>query len=722
MEPKREEEADLLEAESQDGPHMTTEILCKLGILVDDDVADEAAASKTESPETSTGIHSGVKRKYSDTSTAGSEHEHELEPKPIEVKVEQKEPATGPKTAANTATGPTTTVIFCANKSAAFTASYPKVPMPSLHLDAYSQVSNATPGAIFIPGTATHNSPSSVDEVVGTIGVGVGVITAGIPQALETSPFQAESNLEEGNLGNLIEAELVMEGPLAVAEPAPTSPDRKFWYCLAGGLMIMTIAIVVSITLTSKNDNRRNTATPMPIVANNNTDIDTESSSSTTLSYTESLQWGNTIIGSAPFDRFGAPMALSSDGTILAVGARNNGNAGKESGLVRVFHSQTVDNDNQFRSDYDTADTTAKSRVIWAQHGNAIGGEAQGDHFAYSGMAMSSDGGRIAVGATYYNVSILTTGEVVPAAGNIRIFDLVSSSWVQVGSSIDGLGADDQFGRSVSINSEGNIVASGSGQSSSYVRVFREHSTVFSNTSDSVIKEAYWKPMGSTLGGEDAPDDRFGRSLDLSASGLRIAVGATQNKKGAVGSGYVRIYDYNGTEWNQVGQDIVGDYDQDGFGRDVSLNADGSIVACGAQDADENGESSGRVRIYRLIVDDLGTAAWEEIGEILGAAESDEMGGTLMLSASGSRLAVGASQRDRDGGTGYVQIFDYNNSANAWNKNGPNLEGVAEGDRFGAEVQMSSNGLVLAVGAIASDTNGDDSGDVHVFNLGDLVV
>ena len=58
-------------------------------------------------------------------------------------------------------------------------------------------------------------------------------------------------------------------------------------------------------------------------------------------------------------------------------------------------------------------------------------------------------------------------------------------------------------------------------------------------------------------------------------------------------SGHVRIYDYNGTAWVQVGGDIDMEAADDNSGYSVSLSSDGSVVAIGAPYNDANGADSG---------------------------------------------------------------------------------------------------------------------------------
>jgi hypothetical protein len=63
----------------------------------------------------------------------------------------------------------------------------------------------------------------------------------------------------------------------------------------------------------------------------------------------------------------------------------------------------------------------------------------------------------------------------------------------------------------------------------------------------------------------------------------------------------VRVYDWNGSAWIKVGDDIDGEAASDQSGYSVSLSSDGSRVAIGAYFNDgANGIGSGHVRVYSL--------------------------------------------------------------------------------------------------------------------------
>ena len=49
-----------------------------------------------------------------------------------------------------------------------------------------------------------------------------------------------------------------------------------------------------------------------------------------------------------------------------------------------------------------------------------------------------------------------------------------------------------------------------------------------------------------------------------------------------VDSGHVRVYNFDGVSWVQIGQDIDGEAAEDESGYSVAMSSDGSIVAIGA--------------------------------------------------------------------------------------------------------------------------------------------
>ena len=179
--------------------------------------------------------------------------------------------------------------------------------------------------------------------------------------------------------------------------------------------------------------------------------------------------------------------------------------------------------------------------------------------------------------------TVITGGAMIVSA---------STTINQIGSDIDGEAAADEFGRSVSLSSDGTTLAvgarynDGNGTDSGHVRVYGWNGTA-------------WTQKGADIDGE-AADDYSGGSVSLSSDGTILAIGAIWNGGNGAYAGHVRVYRWNGTAWVQLGSDIDGEaaYDQSGFS--VSLSSDGTKVAIGAYQNDENGTSAGHVRVYSI--------------------------------------------------------------------------------------------------------------------------
>ncbi|HLW41254.1 MAG TPA: T9SS type A sorting domain-containing protein, partial [Flavobacterium sp.] len=189
---------------------------------------------------------------------------------------------------------------------------------------------------------------------------------------------------------------------------------------------------------------------------------------------------------------------------------------------------------------------------------------------------------------------VLAIGTPGGGEGRVRIYEYISGNWTQIGSDIDGEAALDRSGTSVSLSSEGNIVAIGApsnsdgGISSGHVRIYENISGV-------------WTQIGSDIDG-DAVGDLSGTSVSLSSEGNIVAIGAPQGDGlgNSSKNGYVRVFENNSGVWTQIGVDIDGEAVGDLSGSSVSLSSDGKTVAIGAPYNDGNGNNSGHVRVYEL--------------------------------------------------------------------------------------------------------------------------
>lgn len=311
------------------------------------------------------------------------------------------------------------------------------------------------------------------------------------------------------------------------------------------------------------------------------------------------LQVGNDIDSTRDDDTRKYVLVLSDDGKIVAVGNRD------DEGLVRVYEFQAPVND------------ASGSSSSWRQLGNDIRGEAVGDQFS-AAVSLSKDGLTLAVGGHLNN-------------SDDRGHD--GDDWVQLGTDMEGEAEGNLFGYSVSLAGDGAIVAIG-GQFNSQVAQRAGHVRVLQ------YNGVDWVQLGADIDGQ-AYGDQFGSAVSLSTDGRTVAVGARFHDTDEVNDnvGHVRVFAFDGNDWNILGDEIQGQVPQQEFGYSVALGGDGLICAIG--------DASNELRVYQL-----NSGSWQLLGEIITAGQNEDSFLLISLARSGHYLAVSEQTQS---GLGQVQ-------------------------------------------------------------------
>jgi hypothetical protein len=327
------------------------------------------------------------------------------------------------------------------------------------------------------------------------------------------------------------------------------------------------------------------------------------------------LQLGEDIAGEAADDRSGWSLALSADGSIVAIGSDLN-NSWK--GQVEIYEN---------------------IGGTWTQIGEDIEGENFGDISATS-ISLSNDGSILAIGAP-------RSDGTAENSGHVRVFKNVSGAWIQIGQDIEGEQEQGRLGNSVALNGEGNIVAIGASQND-------ENGT---NTGEVKIYEnigGTWTQLGQDINGVSEFEDA-GFRVELSEVGNIVAISSAGSNANGANSGHVRIFENIGGVWTQLGEDINGEATGDYSGWSIALSANGNVIAIGGVWNDGNGNNSGHVRIFQ----NLG-GVWTQMGEdINGEAAYDQSGYSVDISADGSIVAIGGKLNNGNGNaSGHLRVFD----------------------------------------------------------------
>jgi hypothetical protein len=322
--------------------------------------------------------------------------------------------------------------------------------------------------------------------------------------------------------------------------------------------------------------------------------------------------------------RFGNPTKMSADGTTIIAAAVD---------FLTSTHYAIVSR--FYQND-------------WYRLGNTI------DQPMFS-VAISADGNIIATGDKTSNTS--------------KVYQIQNCSWVQIGSDIMG------GGYAMSLSPDGLTLAS------SYINEAVVNDTV-GITYIYDWNGTQWVLRGNPIRGVNSYDYS---GFDISLYGKnRIAIGVIE----FTGIGRTEIYEWSGTAWVQLGASIIGENLADNSGNSVSLQ--NNTVAIGAWQNDGNGTDSGSTRIY-----EWNGTTWNKLGQdIDGEFANDYSGTTVSLSSNGRSVAIGALFNPVATENGQVRIYDYNGTV--WIQRGFDLDGGSFTQS--GICSMSSDSTTVAVG------------------------
>lgn len=464
-----------------------------------------------------------------------------------------------------------------------------------------------------------------------------------------------------------------------------------------------------------------------------------------------------------PASRFGHSVAISADGSTLAVGSY-----GESSGATGINGNQSDVTANASGAVY----VFTRAAGAWEQQAyiKASNSEVH-DRFGWS-VALNADGSTLAVS------SYLESGGATGVGGNesdngafqsgaVYVFRRTGLTWAQQAyvkaSNVDPY---DNFGVELALSADGNTLAVGAmsekssasginGNQLDNSMIFAGAVYVFTRSGDAWTQQAYVKASNTRA------NSKFGRALAISADGNTLAVGAPEESSSAVGiggdqlntgaplSGAVYVFLRNAGAWTQQAYlKASNTRGGDNFGRSVALSADGATLAVGAWGESSassgiNGSQSGASApgSGAAYVFTRGGSAWSQQAYIKAsnARAGSSFGISVSLSSDGSMLAVGADgEASGASGMNGVQVdtsapdsgaaYMFSRVGTTWKQETfvkPSNTRPSIG--FGRSLAMSADGAVLAVGAAReasgstgiggdqSDASAEGGGAVYLY-------
>lgn len=334
-------------------------------------------------------------------------------------------------------------------------------------------------------------------------------------------------------------------------------------------------------------------------------------------------------------DAFGNGLALSADGTTLAIGATGEGS----SGAVHVFGHGDAGWFEQARLTVDAgANAQFGEAVALSEGGNVLvvgaplqtvsgvsgAGSAhvfrrngaawqyaaglrllfqapQSSDFFSRGLAMSADAGVIAVGVPGERSACTTGGGcsfTAPSTGAVFLFGANGGSWQQTHFlKASNHEAFDRFGSRVALAADGTTMAVSAPSEASDGTSQTNNAAPMSGAVYVFTHEAgVWSQQAWLKASNAGSNDGFGTSLSLAGDGASLAVGAPQEESAGVGTssalqsdnsllhaGAVYVFTRTFTGWPQTAYLKASNSGRaDVFGQSVSLNTNGSVLAVGA--------------------------------------------------------------------------------------------------------------------------------------------
>lgn len=342
-----------------------------------------------------------------------------------------------------------------------------------------------------------------------------------------------------------------------------------------------------------------------------------------------------------------------------------------------------------------TASVAAQDATRRHAHvGLELVGERGGDMLGEA-MALSGDGNRIIVGSRRNS----DAGEFT---GHARVFEWRGGTWIQLGEDLDGHGHRDGYGQAVSISADGDRIAIGGashgdrfeeGENAGHVQIFDWNGSA-------------WTQVGQDINGQDH-GEFAGEAVALAADGNRVLIGATGWDGTGSGPGLARVYEWDGSTWLQLGQDIEGEAPGDDFGLGAAISADGQRVIVGARFNVNGGESAGHARVY-----EWDGTRWVQLGtDIDSQFIQSGTGYSVDITADGARVIVGSpssptgpSESLPQWTTGRARVFDWDGTD--WALVGAPIVGEGVGSNLGSDLEISDDGLTVVVGSPGGEIQG----------------
>jgi hypothetical protein len=265
-------------------------------------------------------------------------------------------------------------------------------------------------------------------------------------------------------------------------------------------------------------------------------------------------------------------------------------------------------------------------------------------------------------------------------------------------------GGNQEFGSSVSISNNGELVLVGAPNSS--INLLSEGAVYVWKLNN----DGNYIFASTILANTTITNERFGSSLSLSSNGRIAIIGAPSN--GSL-SGSVYIFESNNdfTSWTQIAKLNASDGNIGNlFGKSVDISNDGSVAIIGAPNDNENGNNAGGAYIFIE-----SNSIWSELTKLIGndTIANDEFGTSVEIIEN-----LGAIVGSPFNNSGVGSVYIYTESSNIWSelqKLTPSGGFNFSNANFGTSVTANNDGNIIIGGAPGFSDSSSNGGCVIIF-------
>lgn len=273
--------------------------------------------------------------------------------------------------------------------------------------------------------------------------------------------------------------------------------------------------------------------------------------------------------------------------------------------------------------------------------------------------------------------------------------------FTQLGNDINGNNTLDKMGYTISTNTNGDIVAvslpskyTGLSNWTSIIKVYK-------------YIDGAWSQLGNSINiSYTAPSNiaSINMSISLNGNGDKLAIGNFLGDVQYYGTpsvryhGEVYVYNYNGSNWTQLGNTITGpqgstnnEKSNSAFGYSVSLDEAGQKLAIGAPNASYYSTTGGLVKVY-----EYNSGTWTQYGStIYGAYSGYRTGDSVSISNDGSTIAVSSPGRNINTNGGSFAVYSAGSSSPSYTIDGETNDLIGQNI---ALARNNSNRVIVACG------------------------